>query len=213
MTDLTFKKAFNPDNENTKVNLINLLNDILDSQIPNLIVDVFSHDKETNQTGSKISKTSVVHLCCRDALGNTFVVEIQIKRKANFIKRIVYYASQLIVQQGKLGEKWDYDVKPVFIISIVDFELFADQELVHRATICNIESGVPLTDSVNYTFIELRKLKKVGKFSDDLKKWIYLFKNLRAPLKMTILSSFQLSVFSYQLLTINFQFLVLNSKI
>jgi predicted transposase/invertase (TIGR01784 family) len=142
MTDLTFKKAFNPDNENTKVNLINLLNDLLDSQIPNPIVDVFSQDKEINQTGSKTSKTSVVDLRCQDSFNNTFVVEIQIKMKTNFFKRIVYYSSQLIVQQGILGQVWDYDVKPVYIISIVDFELFPDQELVHRASICNIESGI-----------------------------------------------------------------------
>ncbi len=178
MTDLTFKKAFSPDNENTKVNLINLLNDLLDSQIPNPIVDVFSQDKEINQTGSKTSKTSVVDLRCQDSLNNTFVVEIQIKMKTNFFKRIVYYSSQLIVQQGILGQVWDYDVKPVFIISIVDFELFPDQELVHRASICNIESGIQLIDSVNYTFIELRKLKKLDKHTDDLRKWIYLFKNL-----------------------------------
>jgi predicted transposase/invertase (TIGR01784 family) len=178
MTDLTFKKAFNPDNESTKINLINLLNDLLDSQIPNPIVDVFSQDKEINQTGSKTSKTSVVDLRCQDSFNNTFVVEIQIKMKTNFFKRIVYYSSQLIVQQGILGQVWDYDVKPVYIISIVDFELFPDQELVHRASICNIESGIQLIDSVNYTFIELRKLKKLDKHTDDLRKWIYLFKNL-----------------------------------
>ena len=31
---------------------------------------------------------------------------------------------------------------------------------------------------MNYTFIELRKLKKLGNVTDDLRKWIYLFKNL-----------------------------------
>lgn len=43
MTNLSFKKVFSPDNENTKINLIN---DILDLQIKNPIVDVFPQIRE-----------------------------------------------------------------------------------------------------------------------------------------------------------------------
>lgn len=42
MTDLIFKKVFNPDNAFTKVNLINLLNDVLKPQLASPIKDVLS---------------------------------------------------------------------------------------------------------------------------------------------------------------------------
>ena len=58
MTDLIFKRVFNPDDEFTKVNLINLINDILKDELSAPVVDVVSRDKEQNPTGSESSRTS-----------------------------------------------------------------------------------------------------------------------------------------------------------
>lgn len=46
--DKTFKKAFSPDTRRGKHNLLNLLNDVLEGQIPQKIKDVASQQPELN---------------------------------------------------------------------------------------------------------------------------------------------------------------------
>lgn len=87
MTDLIFKKVFNPDDAYTKINLINFLNDILKDQIEDPIEDVFSLDKETNASGSHASRTSIFDLHCRDTKKRVFIVEVQIRQMEFFLKR------------------------------------------------------------------------------------------------------------------------------
>lgn len=49
MTDLIFKKVFNPDDDYTKVNLVNFLNDILKGEIEDPIEDVFSSTRKSTR--------------------------------------------------------------------------------------------------------------------------------------------------------------------
>ena len=115
--DKTFKKAFSPDTRRGKHNLLNLLNDVLEGQIPQKIKDVASQQPELNDSGSKVSKSSILDLHCRDERDNFIEIEVQIERETNFLKRLLFYSSQMIVQQGEPGPDWDYDVKPVYVIS------------------------------------------------------------------------------------------------
>nr|WP_290939021.1 PD-(D/E)XK nuclease family transposase [Fibrobacter sp.] len=101
---------------------MNLLNDMHQGQIPQKIKDVFSQQPELNDSGSKASKSSILDLHCRDEHYNFIEIEIQIERETNFLKRLLFYSSQMIVQQGEPGPDWDYDVKPVY------FSLFASPQ-------------------------------------------------------------------------------------
>ena len=74
--DKTFKKAFSPDTHRGKRNLLNLLNDMLEGQIPQKIMDVASQQSELNDSGSKDSKSSILDLHCRDERDNLIEIEV-----------------------------------------------------------------------------------------------------------------------------------------
>ncbi|WP_405331279.1 PD-(D/E)XK nuclease family transposase [Fibrobacter sp.] len=179
LTDITFKKAFSPDTEQGKVNLLNLLNDMLKGQIKHRITDVISQQSELNNSGSKESKTSIFDLHCRDERNEQIDVEVQIRKKKNFLKRLVFYSSQMIVQQGLPGHKWNYNVKPSFIIAITKHKIFKKDNLpIHRAGIWDYTTGKYL-DSVK------KNLKGTG----TLCTWNGTTTPRKKPLLRIILSS------------------------
>ncbi len=177
--DKTFKKTFSPDSRRGKRNLLNLLNDILEGQIPQKIMDVASQQPELNDSGSKVSKSSILDLHCRDEHDNFIEIEVQIQRETNFLKRLVFYSSQMIVQQGEPGPDWDYDVKPVYVISFARFRVFDDDRPLHRAGILDYETAEQLVDCANFTIIELPKVKRMIRPSDsEIAKWLFMFRYL-----------------------------------
>ncbi len=177
--DKTFKKTFSPDTRRGKRNLLNLLNDMLEGQIPQKIMDVASQQQELNDSGSKVSKSSILDLHCRDERDNLIEIEVQIQRETNFLKRLVFYSSQMIVQQGEPGPDWDYDVKPVYVISFARFRVFDDDRPLHRAGILDYETADRLIDSANFTIIELPKVTRMIRSSDsEVAKWLFIFRYL-----------------------------------
>ena len=180
LTDITFKKAFSPDTEQGKVNLLNLLNDMLKGQIKHRITDVISQQSELNNSGSKESKTSIFDLHCRDERNEQIDVEVQIRKKKNFLKRLVFYSSQMIVQQGLPGHKWNYNVKPSFIIAITKHKIFKKDNLpIHRAGIWDYTTGKQLVDCMNFTIVELPKIKKkINNRDSEVAKWMFALRYL-----------------------------------
>ena len=64
------------------------------------------------------------------------------------------------------------------MISILDFAIFPDPDLVHRNTIYDIHKKEKINNPFNFTFIELPKLKDLENISGNTGKWSYLFKYL-----------------------------------
>lgn len=184
MTDLIFKKVFNPDNAFTKVNLINLLNDVLKPQLVSPIKGVLSLDKEMNFSGSRASRTSVFDLHCKDSKSRTFIVEVQIKQMEYFIKRSFFYAGQAIVRQGVPGERYDYNFSPVYVVTISWPNLFADKRYVHHLSLCDMKTHSQNRDFASFTFLELQKFPGIGTGRDALRNWMYLFRYLHTLQKL-----------------------------
>lgn len=177
--DKTFKKTFSPDTRRGKRNLLNLLNDMLEGQIQQKIMDVASQQPELNDSGSKVSKSSILDLHCRDERDNLIEIEVQIQRETNFLKRLVFYSSQMIVQQGEPGPDWDYDVKPVYVISFARFRVFDDNRPLHRAGLLDYETSERLVDCANFTIVELPKVARMVRKSDsEVAKWMFIFRYL-----------------------------------
>jgi predicted transposase/invertase (TIGR01784 family) len=177
LIDLAFKKAFDPDKPVSRENLINLLNDLLAPQLKRAIVNVKTRNVAKNLSGSKASRTAIFDLHCEDDDGNLIEIEVQIREMDNFLKRIAYYASELVANQAEPGD-WDYDVKPTYVIALARYRIFEnDERIVHRASTLDLETGEQIVDSYNYTIIELAKVPFfIGKY--NLSKWLFFFRYL-----------------------------------
>ena len=177
LIDLAFKKAFDPDKPVSRENLINLLNDLLAPQLKRPIKNVWTRNVAKNLSGSKVSRTAIFDLHCEDDAGNLIEIEVQIRELENFLKRLAFYASELVANQAVPGD-WDYDVKPTYVIALAQYRIFEnDNRIVHRATTLDLETGEQIIDSYNYTIIELSKVPFfVG--NDNLSKWLFFFRYL-----------------------------------
>ena len=133
LVDLAFKKAFDPDKPTSRQNLINLLNDLLGPQLKRPIVNVKTRNVAHNLSGSKVSRTAIFDLHCKDDMENLIEIEVQIRKLRNFRKRLAFYASEMVANQSEPGDEWNYDVKPTYVIAFTRHKVFEDNRVVHRA--------------------------------------------------------------------------------
>ncbi len=179
LIDLAFKKAFDPDKPTSRNNLINLLNDLLEPQLKRPIKNVWTRNVAKNLSGSKESRTAIFDLHCKDDMGNLIEIEVQIREMDNFMKRLAFYASELVANQAEPGEEWNYDVQPTYVIALTRFHVFDDENAVHRAAVTDLETGKQVMDTYNYAVIELSKVPFfIEKTSSDLSKWLFFFRYL-----------------------------------
>ena len=179
LVDLAFKKAFDPDKPTSRSNLINLLNDLLEPQLKRPIKNVWTRNVAKNLSGSKESRTAIFDLHCRDDMGNLIEIEVQIREMDNFMKRLAFYASEMVANQAEPGTEWNFDVQPTYVIALTRFPIFADDRAVHRAAVTDLETGEQVMDAYNYTVIELSKVPFfIETTSSDLSKWLFFFRYL-----------------------------------
>jgi predicted transposase/invertase (TIGR01784 family) len=139
LTDFGFKKLFG--SEPNKDLLIDFLNQVLPEK--HKIKDL-SYAK-SEQLGIAVSdRKAIFDLYCIGESGERFIVEIQ-KAKQNWFKdRSMYYASFPIQEQAKKGD-WDFRLKPVYTIGILDFifdEHKDQEEILHLIELKNQDCEV-----------------------------------------------------------------------
>lgn len=179
LVDLAFKKAFDPDKPTSRENLVNLLNDLLAPQLKRPIKNVWTRNVAKNLSGSSASRTAIFDLHCLDDMGNLIEIEVQIRQMKNFVKRLAFYASEMVANQAETGVGWNFDIKPTYVVALAQHRMFDDDRIVHRATLIDLESGEQFSDSYNFTVIELSKVAFfIEKTSSDLSKWLFFFRYL-----------------------------------
>jgi predicted transposase/invertase (TIGR01784 family) len=170
--DLIFKLIFSA--ERSKKMLIHLLNSVITGAKENPIVDVTVRKTELlpEYVGGKEVRLDVL----AEALDGRIVnVEIQRKKKENFIKRSLFNWSELYFQQ--LSKGIDYgNLCQTVCINILEESLFKDQLFWHTYHLREDKTHELLTDDAEIHFLELRKMKK---FSEDspITWWLEFIKN------------------------------------
>lgn len=173
---------FDPSNKELFMGMIELLTH---KRLSDLI---FLNSK---QHGLAISdKNSTFDMLCKAAdTGEEFIVEVQNRGQASYMDRMLSYATfpirrqmaerreQLLRQaeerdrqlasDGKAAplDRMDYTLKPVYVISILNFALKHENDgaleegLVSRYSIREDASGELMTDALHFVFLELGRLK------------------------------------------------------
>ena len=177
-TDFGFKKIFGE--EASKPLLIDFLNAVLPEQ--NKIIDLTF--KNTEQLGlTELDRKAVYDIYCENDKGERFIVELQ-KAKQNYFKeRTIYYSTFPIREQAEKGE-WNYSLKAVYCIGILDFT-FDDyeseperNEVVHTIKLKNQNNKV-FYDKLTFIYLEMPNFSKAEEqLNSRLDKWLYFIKNL-----------------------------------
>ena len=177
-TDFGFKKIFGE--EASKILLIDFLNALLLQT--NKIVDLSF--KNTEQLGQTDTDRKVIYdIYCENEVGEKFIVELQ-KAKQNYFKeRTIYYSTFPIREQAEKGE-WNYNLKSVYCIGILDFtfddyeESPEKNEVVHTIKLKN-QKGNIFYEKLTYIYIEMPNFKKAeSELTSRLDKWLFFIKNL-----------------------------------
>jgi predicted transposase/invertase (TIGR01784 family) len=177
-TDFGFKKIFGE--EASKPLLIDFLNALLpeDYQIMHL---TFKNNEQLGQ--SENDRKAIFDIYCENEKGEKFIVELQ-KAKQNFFKeRTIYYSTFPIQEQAEKGV-WDYNLKAVYCIGILDFT-FDDyenepfkSEVIHTIQLKN-QNGKTFYDKLTFIYFEMPNFNKTeNELTSRIDQWLYFIKHL-----------------------------------
>ncbi len=121
-TDYGFKRLFGE--EAHKDLLLDFLNELLREEQGEIKSITFLKSDRLGST--EIDRKAIFDLYCENERGEKFIVELQ-KSKQNFFKdRTLYYSTFPIQEQAQKGE-WNYELKAVYTIAILDFVFDEDK--------------------------------------------------------------------------------------
>ena len=179
-TEFVFKKLFGEDASQPA--LIDFLNSLLpiESQIKDLSF------KNSEQMGrGVIDRKAVYDIYCEGENGDKFIVELQKAKQDFFRERMLFYATFPITEQAVKGENWDFDLKAVYCIGILDF-IFNDykfneaKDQVFHDVKLRYPDGKVFYDKLNFIYLEMPNFhKKEEELETRLDKWLFFIKNLR----------------------------------
>ena len=177
--------GFNPENfrdgeEPNKDLLLDFLNELLKHE-QGEIVDL-TYLKSEHLGTTEVDRRAIFDLYCENEKGEKFIVELQ-KSKQNFFKdRTVYYSTFPIREQAKRAD-WDFELKAVYTIAILDFVFDEDKNEPNKfrydVKLTDTETQKIFYDKLTFIYLEMPKFNKT---LDELKtrfdKWLFVLRNL-----------------------------------
>lgn len=176
-TDFGFKKLFG--SEINKDLLISFLNALLHGE--QHVVDVTYLRSERLGEGG-FDRKAIFDVYCENDLGEKFIVEMQKAKQKYFKDRSVYYASFPVRDQALQGD-WDFKLKAVYTIGILDFVFDEDENNAdyyhHEVKLMDVVKKEVFYDKLTFIYLEMPKFKKKESELETLfDKWMYVLKNL-----------------------------------
>ena len=190
--DMTLDKGFKivlgrPGSEEI---LKNLLNRLLGTRIA-----VLEYRSNEYPGMTEDDRESRFDIYCKDEDGGSFVIEMQNWQQKYFNKRAVYYSSLAVQNQAveeyhrqkrDLGGKWNYDFRPLYVVSFLNFNNWTfegcekrSNEYIATYRYCDVETGLQLNDGTNLVFIDLNRFDKEINDCESIEElWLYSIKNM-----------------------------------
>ena len=176
-TDFGFKKLFG--DENNKDLLIDFLNEVIRSkdQIKDLTF------RKTEHLGStETDRKAIFDLYCENEEGEKFIIELQKIKQSFFKDRSLYYATFPIQEQAERGN-WDYQLKAVYTVGILDFVFDEDKhevdKLLYEIKLMDTERKRVFYDKLTFYYLEMPKFrKKEEELETHFDKWLYVLRYL-----------------------------------
>lgn len=176
-TDFGFKKLFG--SEPSKDLLIDFLNELLKGREEPIKTLTF---KKTEHLGaSELDRKAIFDLYCESETGEKFIVELQKAKQKFFKDRSIFYSTFPIQEQAERGD-WDFKLKAVYTIGILDFvfdEDKDDDQFFYDVRLTEQETQKVFCDKLVFLYLEMPKFNKTEKeLETHFDKWMFAIKNL-----------------------------------
>ena len=179
-TDFGFKRLFG--SEPTKVCLIDFLNSLLEgTEAP---IKELSFRNTEHLGAGELDRRAIFDLYCESETGEKFIIEMQKAKQKFFKDRSLFYSTFPIQEQAGKGD-WDFRLKAVYTIGILDFEFDEDRDkpdkYLYNVKLTDIETHKVFHDKLSFIYIEMPKFRKtLSELKSHQDKWLYALKNLTA---------------------------------
>ena len=180
LTDFGFKYIFG-----AKESMINFLNAIL--EIEGGIVDL-TYDNTERIPHSEEERKAQFDLHCTTGTGERIIIEMQNHSQYFFKDRTIYYVTFPIQEQAPKGKDWDFMLKPVYSVNIVNFRMYdvepQESKELEEQYISYVQLIDRYTKQIFYKKLTLAylKLPLFTKTEDELQtgvdQWMFVLKNL-----------------------------------
>lgn len=177
-TDFGFKRLFG--SEINKDLLISFLNALFRGE--QHVTDITYLNSE--QLGDRAdARRAVFDVFCQNEKGEKFIVEMQNVYQEFFKDRTIYYSTFPIREQARRGTEWDFELKSVYTIGLLNFN-FADglddaKRWHHEVKLMDVETKEVFYDKLTYVYVEIPKFnKKESELKTMYDKWMFVLKNL-----------------------------------
>ena len=177
-TDYGFKKLFGE--ELNKDLLLDFLNELLSAEQGRIIDLTYL---KTEYVGYTLSdRKAVFDLYCENERGEKFIVELQ-KTKQKFFKERTLYYSTLPIREQAVKNEWDFSLKAVYVIAILDFVFDEDtsetQKYRYDVKLTDIDTKKVFYDKLTFIYLEMPKFNKtIEEIETRFEKWLYVLRNL-----------------------------------
>ena len=179
-TDFGFKKLFGT--EMNKELLISFLNALLSKSQPKKVISDIRY-LPSEHLGAYCNRRAIFDVYCENEKGDNFIVEMQNVSQKFYKDRSVFYSTFPIQEQSRMGEDWDFELKEVYTVGILNFEFKEDKYdkncLHHEVKLMDTADHHVFYDKLTYIYLEMPKFNKT---EDELEtmfdKWLFVLKNL-----------------------------------
>ena len=173
-TDFAFKKLFGT--EINKDLLISFLNALLQGREEIKEITYLNTEHLGTQ---EYDRRAVFDVYCTNEKGEYFLVEMQKGEQQFFKDRSLYYSTFAIREQAPRGE-WDYGLKGIYTIGILNFSIFDDDaDYRHEVKLMDVVTKEVFYDKLTFIYLEMPKFAKTaGELETLFDKWLYVIKNL-----------------------------------
>ena len=176
-TDFGFKKLFGT--EFNKELLVDFLNQVLGER--EQIQDLTYLNTE-NLGSTSADRKAIFDLYCENEKGEKFIIELQNVKQQYFKDRSIFYSTFPIQSQAPKGREWDYCLKAVYTIGILNFS-FPDtsqqERYLREVLLIDKETHEVFYDKLTFIYLEMPRFRKVeDELISHFDKWMYVLKNL-----------------------------------
>lgn len=186
LTDFGFKRIFG--SEPNKDLLIAFLNELFKGR--KVIKDLVYNPQENSGPAQHFRKT-IFDLTCTGADSEIFIIEMQRAEQKFFTDRTIFYASSKLYEQGQKGKRdWDFELKEVYFIALMDFnfEHTSRDKYLHRVRLAEEETGETFYNKLGFIFLELPNFNiEEEEIKTDLERWMYVLCNMAKMEKIPVI--------------------------